>query len=519
MLRVILGAVALCCLLDAPAAAADPPTPESYIAGQHFPSGVDGAKLLDALKDAGQNWPELARALDAVPARYPDPQESAVALGDLAWLLVNAPHLDRLELTGNILHNNLALALNAADKYGYDPSSDFFRRYVLNYRIDDEPVTDWRQALHGDLGPTYQPGGGLELLLLKRQAADALRGFQVRERGFFGPEADPVSLARARAGTKTEEALLLAADLRASGYATRFVSDDASGTSWVEVYSGDPHTYDAAAWTPVYPQAPDKSGDPSAAAALCGGGLSVVTAGDAFGHEQVTARYSATGAVDLVFTRGGIAQKGFEGYAITCWHDGTYVPLDDLEYPVSAMDYPLDQGTPAAQDAAAQRFHLAAPGSYRLEAGVRYPGGITDVKLQEFGLQPGDDKTLTLALDPPADLPQAALIERDLPPPPAGTGLQTSGRYVIAVLDASEPSVRTKALLKPYAAMDSVQYIELGYAPDDTNLKPMLDYLQVKPDDAKPVVVVIVDGKTLLYRRGYDLSIGDWVQRALGGGK
>jgi len=272
-------------------------------------------------------------------------------------------------------------------------------------------------------------------------------------------------------------------------------TDNGSSTSWVEVYSGDPSKYDAQAWTPVYPQAPERSGDPKAAAELCGGRITVVTSGDAFGHEQVTARYSATGAVQLSFTRGGLDQKDFGGYAITTWHDGTYVPLDDLEYPVSAMDYPLDQSTEASQEAAKQRFHLGAPGDYRLEAGVRYPGGTTDVKLLPFHIDAGDDKPLTLALDPPADLPVAALVERELAAPTAASGLRADMRYVVAVYDSSEPSVRTRALLEPYRALNSVQYVDLDAAATDEHTKALLDYLQAKADDAKPVVVVIVGGK------------------------
>jgi hypothetical protein len=518
MLRLALVCTLLCCLV-APARALDPPTVEEFIAARQWPADVDTVKLTAALKDSGQNYIELIQALDGALARYPAPAQAALATSELAWLLINAPHLDRLELNSVILHNNLALALAAADKYGYNPSSDFFRRYVLNYRIDDEPVTDWRPAFQHGLGPAYRSGGGLELQLLRAQASLAMQGFQVRQRGFFGPEADPLSLARSRAGTKSEAALLLAANLRGSGYATRFVSDNASGMSWVEVYSGDPGQYAAADWVPVYPQAPDYSGDPAAARALCGERLSVVTAGDAFGHEQVTARYSPTGAVRLSFTRGGLDQPDFAGYAITSWHDGTYVPLDDLEYPVSAMDYPLDQDSAHAKEAAARRFHLAAPGDYRLEAGVRYPGGITDVKLLPFHLEPGDDTPLTLALDPPAELPLTALVERTLGAPPAAAGLQPSGRYLLAVYDGSEPSVRTRALLEPYRAMNSVQYIDLDAAATDAHSQALLEYLQLKPDDAQPIVVLIVDGQTRLYRRGYDLSIGDWVQRALGGAK
>jgi hypothetical protein len=517
------------CIWPPPALAAVEATPEEFMAAHSFPAEVDRDKLLAALKDAGQNWTELAGALDQVSWRFADAALADVASRDLAWLTLNAPHLDRLELSTQILHSHLTGALAAAEDFGYDPTSEFFRRYVLNYRIDDEPVTDWRSELpmpawwrfpfaceESEEARATVGFGNFESL--RQGQVNAMQGFIIQERGFFGPEADPTSIALTYRGSKPEASLRLAAMWRTSGYATRFVSDNASGTSWVEVYNGDPKTYQPEAWLPVYPQAPERSGDPAAAAELCGGRISIVTAGDAFGREQVTARYSLTGTVQLVFTRAGIEVKGVEGYAITCWNNGQYVALDDLEYPVSAMDYPLDAGTPHAQDAAAQRFHLGAPGDYRLEAGVRYPGGVTDVHLLPFHVEPDTEQTLTLALDPPADLPMTALVERALGTPPTETGLQPEGRYIIAVYDFSEPSLRARSLMEPFAALSSVQYIAVDSDGGDSRDEALRTFLGIKPDDPRPVVVVVVNGETRLYRRGYDLNIADWVRRALDSG-
>ena len=42
--------------------------------------------------------------------------------------------------------------------------------------------------------------------------------------------------------------------------------------------------------------------------------------------------------------------------------------------------------------------------------------------------------------------------------------------------------------------------------------------LKIKESDQLPVVILLTDdGETLLYRIGFDLSIADWVERALGG--
>src|SRR5438105_15750375 len=101
----------LLCLWHAPALAAGQATPDAFMAAHTFPAEVDRAKLLAALQDAGQNWTELAKALDSVPARYPDAAQADIAMRDLAWLILNAPHLDRLELSYAILIDNLFYSL------------------------------------------------------------------------------------------------------------------------------------------------------------------------------------------------------------------------------------------------------------------------------------------------------------------------------------------------------------------------------------------------------------------------
>lgn len=488
-------------------------TVEDYIAQAGLPPDVDAPRLLAALQDAGQNWRDLALALDHAAERYAGSADEAEAVSNLAWLIVNAPHLDRLELSSEMLASNLELALEAARDHGYDPSSDFFRRYVLNYRIDDEPVTDWRKEFAAGASPEQAAGLVGSAAILRAAAAAAMAGFLFHERGYFGPQADPLSIRNARAGTKSEAALLLAASLRGAGWPTRFVSENASGTSWVEVYAGDGRDYDPALWLPVYPQAPELSGDETAAMQLCGGQIAVVTAGDAFGREQVTARYGPTGSVELSFTRGGQPAADFTGFAITTWRDGRFVPLDDLEYPVSAMDYPLDSEVEGAS--AGQTFHLAAPGEYRLEAGVRYPGGVVDVKLLPFTVAPGASAELSLALDAAPGLPLAAFVDRQLGPLPADPAFPAQGRYLFAVYDESEPSIRTRELLERFKSMGSVRYVILDTTTAHERADEFLAWLQVKPEDARPVVALIVDGETRLYHRGYELSIADWVLRAL----
>src|SRR5690606_31525985 len=113
---------------------------------EHLPDDVDREAAANSLRDAGENWTQLAAALESCAGRTAD-------LADMLWLLSNAPHLDRLELQAPMLIDNLELSRQWCGEGGYQQGSEFFRRYILNYRIDDEPVTSWRRVLM----ERYQP--------------------------------------------------------------------------------------------------------------------------------------------------------------------------------------------------------------------------------------------------------------------------------------------------------------------------------------------------------------------------
>ncbi|MDQ3024634.1 MAG: transglutaminase-like domain-containing protein, partial [bacterium] len=431
---------------------------EKYIPAD-MPEGLGRAEVQSALEDAGANWVELAGIISflspAAPADLSNfegmfeetgvelpSQEEANAIRDeefqpLLWLITKAPHLDRLELTGELLSDSLMVAGEAANDRGYEKDSELWRRYVLNYRFDDEPISLW----------PYEFWTSIERQDINVISKQVATDFTVIERGYFGNLSDPVSLLQSRAGTKRELSILIAAALRSQGYATRFVRENRSGESWVEVYSGDPQQYDASAWTPVYPTAPEKTGDVSYATELCGGRITVITAGDAFSREQVTSRYAQLVRVTPAFKRDGTVDEEFTGYAISAWNDktGGYVPLDDLEYPSSDKDYPLDE----AEQASGPSTFLLAPGDYRLEWGVRYPGGLSHVGTHAFTLVAGGDATIIANIDPPADLPQTALVERGLGELSDSPRLMQRGRYVFLVGDGGEPSLRAADLLKP----------------------------------------------------------------------
>jgi len=494
-----------------------PPEISDFIANS-TPTWADREHLSAALADAAGNWRELADALNTYRTVMGVPEEAGLApelengYNNLVWLIVNASHLDRLELTAAVLLESVFQAGHSAEHFGYDTGSEFYRRYVLNYRLDDEPVTLWRERLKQrylrvDLGAAY----GRRLATVDEVVAQAAHGFVVHERGYYGNLGAPLAIDSARAGTSRELALLCAAALRSQGYATRFVSENRSGESWVEVYDADSQAYEPAAWLPVYPTAPERNGDTAYATELCGGRICVVAAGDAFGREQVTARYSKVCGVIPRFTELGAEVPDFEHFTICAWSEGYYKPLDDLGYPLGDMDYPAggEEGEPAV-------YFVGAPGEYRLECGVRYPGAVVDVQTRDFTAVPGEVIELDFNLDAPEKLPAAALVERQVDWEWARAP-ETAEYLLLIVFDEGEPSVRARKLLERYSDDPRLEYQGVPYGTTNAEFAAWIrDDLKVKDTDQLPVVILLNStSETLLYRTGFDLAIVDWVEQAL----
>ncbi|MEZ5336642.1 MAG: hypothetical protein R3F46_00115 [bacterium] len=515
-LKLLTLLLALLCALPAHAeegtAAAEPDAQALWVA-EHLPAGLDREAAAAMLRDAGDNWAELAAALEASPSG----QERQA---DMLWLLNNAPHLDRLELRSEMLLSNHELALSyCGEGWGYQPGSEFFRRYILNYRIDDEPVTDWRSELNRRYGGPDEEGSDRAFDLVARVAQD----FRIVERGYFGNLADPVAIDNARAGTERELALLCAAVLRSQGFATRFTRENMTGTSWVEVYDGDRLEYDPDAWIALFPQAPEQSGNTHHALELCGGSIAVVTAGDAFGREQVTARYTPVGLAVPRFSRDGHYLPDFEHWTITAWHEGSYVPLDDLGYPTSEADYPLTDGANAG-NTEAQAYALGAPGDYRLQCGVRYPGGTVQVLNRDFSLLPGDRAEMEIEISTPLELPDEALRERGIAAEiPEEFAWLSKGVQLFFIHDEGEPSVRTALLVQEFDRRAEISFHsekwqdrpEGWQQPEDYSPELLRDVLKVSDADEKPVLILLVDGELRLYLRGYNLNVADWIRRQL----
>ena len=491
-----------------------------------------------ALEDAGANWPELARAFQFAVSNDWNAWELWARwvshARDVKWMVVNAPHLDRLELTTEMLLDNSRIAQLSAYAKGYNLDSDFYRRYILNYRLDDEPVTNWRPVL----AERYQPAADAaadNLAQISAIAAQASRDFTVLKRGYFGNQADPLSIDNARSGTEAELALLTAAALRSQGFATRFVRENRSSKSWVEVFTGFPGLYDleggGEAWTdptantelwlPVYPAHPEQVFNKEFALELCGGRITVISAGDAFGREQVTRSYIDTGTVLPQFMRDDAMFAGYEHFSFSAWHEGRWVALDDLEYPLSAMDYPLTAGGSGdgSEAAPAALYFELGPGEYRITAGSRYPGGYVQVLTADVSLTAGERRSVSFDLTAPADIPLAALAERtvDMAKLTGPAAHLAGGVQLILIADDSEPSVRAEELLREvdlHGGTFTLLESALVFAEDGSE-SHYRDALGLNSEDSLPVVILLRDGATLLYLRGYNLNIAEWIERAL----
>jgi hypothetical protein len=305
------------------------------------------------------------------------------------------------------------------------------------------------------------------------------------------------------------------------------VREGRTGKSWVEVYTGfpdssDSFSEDADLWLPVYPENPQYTFDRSFANELNEDRITVITAGDAFGREQVTANYTSVGGASPTFERNGEKVENFEHFSINAWYDGHWVPVDDLQW------YPEGTGAEAdtsmlagSEEVGDAQVYLLGAGDYRLVCGNRYPGGHVHVQTQDFSIAAGQITSLHVDMTPPADLPLTALVERKVNTsllPEEHTTLAT-GIRVVLVSDDSEPSLRARNILVDTVSAHGIAIVEYPLSQLQTaegeEKNPLAAALSVNNNDEMPIVILLVDGATKLYTVGYNLSVGQWLERAL----
>ena len=472
--------LALCFALSA---AAEPVWPPETL--QLVPEDERDA-LAAALDDAGANAPELARAVETLEA---EERDAAVRL------IMDMPHLDRLEMTAETLVEHVAVSFEERDG---TPDSLFFP-YVLNYRIDREPVEDWRAGLR-------ERWGGEEPAeeLARRINRDVAASVAERDRGFFGPVQAPLFTLSAGSGSETEIAILTTAALRAVGVPSRRVrvpalGGEEGGASWIEFHDGDD-------WRPLYPLEPTAFGDTGFIEREHDENVTIVEAGAGFETELVTERYTPTARLTLAFVSEGEPASDFEHFAVSVPNGGGLVPLDALQAVADG------EGTFEAK---------LGNGTYVVAAGVRDGEGDPLVQMLEITLEPGDERYLAFDVSTNRKLGRVA-------------------RPLVAwvVTDPSnEPDIRMLPLIASTLGALGAQarYVALG---GDAAAEAVLDLLgreaevlphEDMPEDApsgllpedgdETPVIELYDASTkriILRHEGYDLNIARVIESAAG---
>jgi len=324
----------------------------------------------NALTDAGTNWRELASAVE---------QTEAPQRGEAVWLILQMPHLDRLEMTADILLEHIAYAHRAETAFRYPVPESLFRDYILAYRIADEPVTSWRRLLFNRFAPLTAKAGTPE------QAARIInqwlsRNIRTSEKGFFGPMKSPELTLSSRNGTTEEIAVLATATLKVLGIPSRrvkvpWLGEQDGDASWVEVFN-------QGRWLPMYPLDARAFGDTSRSDRRHPHNVTIVVATSAFNQSLVTERYTEHGRVKVRLTSAGIPLTRFENFSFNTFNFGAWRPLDELN---------------TVTDSLGNYECVLGDGDYLFAAGTRDPKGNPWIVNRELRVAPGD--TLSLEFD------------------------------------------------------------------------------------------------------------------------
>jgi peroxiredoxin len=491
--------------------------------------------LVEALKDAGDNWESLAKALITVSGKQQE---------DLIWQITVMPHLDRLEATPEILLEHLEYAYKAKDAFAYKIPDDMFREYILVYRISiDEPVTQWRKMFFDRF---RDMAGNTPSETAKNVNKWVMENIKVHKNVFFGPRQAPDQVLKNMRGTKVEIAILTTAILKALGVPARsaqckYFGQQAGGANWVEIYDGGN-------WIPLYPDDASYFGDFKRFEKDKPHNLTVVATTSAFDALQITPNYTETGKLKIKVAMRGVVQKNFEHLGISAYNDGGWIPLDDLGF--NLEEERLQTNEEDVFEA------ILGDGTYLVQAGARQGDGSVYFYAKEVEVKSGDDIALDIKLDPPINQMErkdlvarelAKLPEWELPIANGGGDLNSNSAYlskfsVIAVFDINkEPSQRMIPLLadlkeykdekikvwgihagpvdseklKTFIEVNRIDFpvtidetgktVEMFGIPRNTDKEDTVHFQNM------PSIILLYKGEILLWRDGFDLGIRQFV--------
>jgi peroxiredoxin len=356
------------------------------------PDSVRG-EFRAALIDAGANWRELADAvLQTKPAYRPE----------AVWLILQMPHLDRLEMTSSILLGHIDCAHRTITAFRYPVPQTMFRDYILTYRIADEPVTAWRREFFDRFATMTRYAN------TPTEAARIIncwlnRNTHVTEKGFFGPMKSPELTLSSRSGTTEEIAVLATAILKTLGVPSRrvkvpWLGEQDGDASWVEVF-------DRERWLPVYPLDARSFGDSSRNERKHLHNVTVAVATSAFDQQLVTERYTASGLAKLHLTAAGSPLPKFENFSFSVFNTGAWRQLDELN---------------TVTDSLGNFECRLGDGHYLITCGMRDPKGNPWIVNREITVRPSDTIRLDLDVTPPMTRPpypvlDDPLLEHDFP--------------------------------------------------------------------------------------------------------
>lgn len=489
-------------------------------------------QIYEALKDAGSNWENLAKAIVSLSGQKQD---------DLLWQITVMPHLDRLEATSDILTEHVDYAYQAKDSFAYKIPDDMFREYILVYRIGDEPVTRWRKMIFDQFKSMAGNTAADTAKNVNKWVADNVT---VRERGFFGSRQAPDQVLKIKMGTREDIALLTTAILKTLGVPSRsarctFFGEQKAGASWVEIFDG-------ANWIPLYPDDPSSFGDFKKYEKDHPHNITAVATLNAFSNLQITGSYTDTGKVELTFLKHGIPQQKYEHFGISVYNDGGWMPLDDL------WDDETDQMV-SEKVGDAVRIVLG-DGTYLVQAGTRVSDGSVYFFTKQIEIMPGETIPMKIDLDPPmSELSRSDLVVRELEKLPEweipmfdidgsifSNIVYKSTYSVIAIFDLNEePSTRMIPVLENVYRNGTTNVKIWGIIAGPVDKQKLRDFitennitfpitidesgsvaeaykLTRKESDKThfnnlPSIILFYKGNILLWEEGYDLGIKDYI--------
>jgi len=166
--------------------------------------------------------------------------------GDGLWcadyLFGNIPRLDRLEMTAEALNDHIRGALDRRSESEAGLPDSIFLTCVLDYRVDQEPVSAYRASLR-EYWMTVLSAEVSDPGETARTMVSILEeGIEISKQGYLGGVEPPLVVLSTGNATPVECTVVLCASLRSMGVPARqivgwFGGEEGGTRRWVEVYS------------------------------------------------------------------------------------------------------------------------------------------------------------------------------------------------------------------------------------------------------------------------------------------